>query len=64
MNQRNKHRQIPTSNGVMFPIKDMSVSFLRNKIKYIERTGLQIEYLEELQNQLKRKTLPIFKSLT
>lgn len=63
MNLHNKHTQIPISNGVMFPIKDMSISFLRSKIIYIERTGKQMEYLEELKYQLKLKTLPIFKSL-
>lgn len=58
-----KHTQIPVSNGVMFPIKDMSISFLRNKINYIKRTEKEIEYLPELEYQLKIKTLPTFKSL-
>ena len=60
---RIKHTQIPASNGVMFPIKNMSVSYLRNKIAYIKRTERQLEYLEELEYQLKIKTLPIFNSL-
>ena len=61
--KKSKYIQIPICNGVMFPIKDMSVSFLRNKINYIKRTGKQTEYLEDLEYQLKLKTLPTFKSL-
>lgn len=61
--RQQKYKQIPIANGVMFPIKDMSISFLRDKISYIEKSGNQIEYLEELKYQLKIKTLKIFKSL-
>lgn len=63
MNYQIKHIQIPMSNGVMFPIKNMSISFLRNKIAYIRHTEKEIEYLADLEYQLKIKTLPIFKSL-
>lgn len=42
-------------------IKNMSVGFIINQLKFINKTNINIEYKDVLNKELKRKTLKLIK---
>jgi hypothetical protein len=53
-----KYTHYPTGiNARMYPIKNMSKAYLKSTILRIEKTGLDLQYLDDLNAELNRKII-------
>ena len=62
--QQLEHEKYPQVFNREYPIKDMSIGYLKTQIEKIERTEINSEYLNDLRAEYKFKTTVKFVSLT